>query len=457
MQTLSDFIEAHIGDDPVKLALNRAKYPEVDVKTVVETLLSREKLKNKLPGWYAQPRLILPYSLSAEQCSGEEMASYKAELAGNLIRMYSSEIRIADLTGGLGSDCAAFSKVADEVLYNEMSPLLCQSVEHNFAVLGIDNCLFSNAEVKPGAVKEILGGFAPSLIYLDPARRSDKGGKVYHIEDCSPDVSLLKEELLEASPLVMIKLSPMADISLVLQKMGDGCREVHIAGTAKECKELLLVIQRGYRGDCSIIVDGLRFTLKEERSAVPVFAAGAPAVGDIILEPVKKVMKAAPFNLLSARFGLEKFDRSTHMYIDRKEAHHFDRQNAHHFIAPMTSHQINDFEQYGIDSCGSVCDKSPKSTYCEATDGNVAIGDAHACGRGLFRRYEVVECMELNGRNIKDVGRRYPKADVVSHNTPVSSDELAKRLKCSSGNEYRIMALHLGSNKSNLLVVTEQL
>lgn len=449
MQTLSDFIEAHIGDDPVKLALNRAKYPGVDIKTAVETLLSREKLKNKLPGWYAQPRLILPYSLSAEQCSGEEMASYKAELAGSLIRMCSSEIRIADLTGGLGSDCAAFSKVADEVLYNEMSPLLCQSVEHNFAVLGIDNCLFSNAEVKPGAVKEILGNFNPSLIYLDPARRSDKGGKVYHIEDCSPDVSMLKDELLEAAPLVMIKLSPMADISLVLQKMGDGCREVHIAGTAKECKELLLVIQRGYRGDCRIIVDGLSFTLKEERSAVPVFAAGAPVVGDIILEPVKKVMKAAPFNLLSARFGLEKFDRSTHIYIDRK--------NAHHFIAPMTSHQINDLEQNGIDSCGSACDKSPKSTYCEATDGNVASGDAPECAKGLFRCYEVVECVELNGRNIKDVGRRYPKADVVSHNTPVSSDELAKRLKCSSGNEYRIMALHLGSSQSNLLVVTEQL
>lgn len=411
MQTLSDFIEAHIGDDPVKLALNRAKYPGVDIKTVVETLLSRDKLKNKLPKWYAETRLILPYSLSAEQCSGEEMALYKAALAEKLCDDLCKEIndveeyglRIADLTGGLGSDCAAFSKIADKVLYNEMSPFLCRCVEYNFAILGIDNCLFSNAEVKPGAVGEILGDFAPALIYLDPARRSDKGGKVYHIEDCSPDVSLLKGELLEAAPVVMIKLSPMADISSVFQKMGDGCREVHIVGTTRECKELLLVIQRGYCGDCSIVVDGFRFTLKEERAAVPMMADSAPSVGDIILEPVKKVMKAAPFNLLSTRFGLEKFDRSTHIYIARKEV------------------------------------------TCE----NVALLE-----NGLFHCGEVVECLELNGRNIKELSRRYPKADVVSHNTPISSDDLAKRLKCSSGNEFRIMALHLGSTSSNLLIVT---
>lgn len=449
MQTLSDFIEEHIGDDPVKLALNRAKYPGIDIKMVVETLKSRAKLKNKLPEWYAQPRLILPYSLSAEQCSSEEMASYKAELAQRLLSPSGREIRIADLTGGLGSDCAAFSKVAGKVFYNEMSPLLCRCVDHNFAILGIDNCLFSNAEVKQGAVKEILGNFNPSLIYLDPARRSEKGGKVYHIEDCSPDVSLLKDELLDAAPLVMIKLSPMADISLVLRKMGTGCSEVHIVGTEKECKELLLVIQRGYNGDCRIVVDGFSFTFNEERSAVPVFAADAPDVGDIVLEPVKKVMKAAPFNLLSARFGLEKFDRSTHIYIERK--------GAHHFIARKNLYPINSSEQYGGIPYDSSRIRTLKSENYDTIGDSVAVGDNPVCGRGLFRRYEVIECVELNGRNIKDVGRRYPKADVVSHNTPVSSDELAKRMKCSSGNEYRIMALHLGSTSSNLLTVTKQL
>lgn len=413
MQRLSEFIAEHIDDNPVRLALKRDSYPEIDMNAVLETLLSRDKIRKKLPHWYAEPRLILPFSLSAEQCSSWEMAEYKAKL----IKRLRSEIcttaaesfadcsrdgdfRIADLTGGLGVDCSAFASVSTEVLYNEMSTKLCDCVRYNFKTLGVDNCIYSNKEVRSGNVSAILNGFKASLIYLDPARRSSSGNKVFLIEDCSPDVAAMKEELLENAPLLLIKLSPMADISMVISRMGKGCKELHICGTARECKEVLLLIDRDYDGECRIVVDSLSFTLSEQRSSVPVLAQRMPGVGDYLFEPSKVLMKAAPFNLISSDYALEKIGRFTHVYM---------RDNALVSISPS-----------------------------------------------LLRCFEVLEAEPLTSGYIKSVGKRYPKAEVVSHNTPLSSEALCKKLSCRPGEEYRIFALHHDFLSCNILVVTRK-
>ena len=142
-----------------------------------------------------------------EQCSSSAAARYKAELAARLLQGADggglsgpATGRIADLTGGLGVDAWAFSAAAEEVLYNEMDPVLCEAVQANFALLGVRNAVFRNAEVRPGIIREILGGFRPDLIYLDPARRSATGRKVFLLEDCRPDLIGLQDELFSVCP-----------------------------------------------------------------------------------------------------------------------------------------------------------------------------------------------------------------------------------------------------------------
>ena len=207
----AEFILAHEADDLARLALSRDRYAaEVeDFDLALTTLEVRRKLRLKVPEWYAVPSLRYPFRLSGEQCSSAETASYKAAVASVAGR------RIADLTGGLGVDSWAFSKVAAAVLYNEMKPELAAAAEHNFRELGVENVTVRNCRLEPGNVGEVLDGFEPDIIFLDPARRSEDGRKVFRLEDCQPDVLKLLPELFSAAPLVLLKLSPMADITLV--------------------------------------------------------------------------------------------------------------------------------------------------------------------------------------------------------------------------------------------------
>ena len=247
--TFADFILRHEADDPVRLLLNRGKYPDIDIDLAVTTLQVRRKLRTKVPEWYAVPSLVYPSRLSGEQCSSSETARYKAKVCG-------SGLKIADLTGGMGVDSWAFSQVAGEVLYNEMQAELARTTELNFRELGVNNVRFGNRSVEPGKVAEVLDGFEPDVIYLDPARRAGDGRKVFLIEECSPDVLSLLPELFAACRYVMLKLSPMADISMAGKRLGH-VREVHVVASGGECKELLFLLDREWDGPCrAVVVEG---------------------------------------------------------------------------------------------------------------------------------------------------------------------------------------------------------
>jgi hypothetical protein len=153
----------------------------------------------------------------------------------------------------MGVDAWAFAQVAKEVLYNEMQVELARATELNFRELGVENVRFRNCRVEPGKVKDVLDGFRPDVIFLDPARRAADGRKVFRLEDCEPDVLQLLPELLAAAPRVLLKLSPMADITLVCKQLGY-VREVHVVAADGECKELLLMLERGYSGAFRLFV-----------------------------------------------------------------------------------------------------------------------------------------------------------------------------------------------------------
>ena len=399
-----EFISAHDGDDLSRLALARERYAaEVeDFDLALTTLEVRRKLRTKVPQWHAVAGLRYPLRISGEQCSSSETAFYKASVAAR------AGSRIADLTGGLGVDTWAFSKVARGVLYNEMNPELAAAAEHNFSALGVKNVIFRNFELSviPGVssvipgeasvshtnLPQILDGFTPDVIFLDPARRADDGRKVFRLEDCTPNVLELLPDLLKAAPHVLLKLSPMADITLAVKQLGS-VREVHVVASDGECKELLMLLERGYEGEFETII-------YENGSIIPAAADGGvlkPAAtlgGRYLFEPGKALLKAGAFEL-PCRFGLEKIGRHTHLYT------------------------------------GAVPEELKPFGKC----------------------FEILEVLPLNNKTIKDLGKRYPQASVTARNIPLTSDQLRKKLGVKDGGTVHIFGLRSDAENSNLLLV----
>ena len=429
-----EFIIAHENDDLAALVLQRDRWPDVDVALAAECIAARRKLRLKVPQWYADPALICPIALSAEQCSSTATAAHKAALAAvwNIRRSRPSARgkgpgnvpqgepcpgiappqacecsippRIADLTGGLGVDCWQFSKVAAAVLYNEMNPLLFEAAKANLGRLGCDNVEFSNICISPDTLPGLLDSFQPDLIFIDPARRSE-GRKVFLPEDCSPDVLGLQDIILERGCSLMIKLSPMADISLLLRKF-HSVKELHVVEADGECKELLLLQDPGFDGECLVFAeiaepdDGgqceqFYYKLSEEKAASVTYISDIPAPGNLLFEPGPALMKSGAFNLLSARFGLPKLGPSAHLYL-------------------LASNLYNRL-------------KSPK----DSRSSNVKDRAADWCIKdleGLGKWFEIQEVAPFNKAALRDFATRWPDAEVTARALPLSSDALREKL-----------------------------
>lgn len=442
MDNFERFIIENDGADTARLVMARGEWPapddpllgELNAKTLaVNTIECRKKLRKKVAEWIGKTGLVYPSILCAEQCSSSDTARYKAGIAARVISEYVRQKsgkrgRIADLTGGLGVDSLAFSEVTEKVLYNEMNPELAAAARHNFRILGADNIIVSNAEATPDTIKDILGDFEPDIIFLDPARRDSSGKKVFLLEDCSPDVLRMLPGLFEASRFILLKLSPMADITMAAERLdkayedflgetsdsgwnGQWIREIHVVASGGECKELLILMDREWKGEYSLVCreDGktLAFTRKEAAKAIAAFPESTFA--RIIFEPGKSLTKAGVSNALCERFGLVKLARFTHLYT---------------IAGPLS-----DIE-------------SEKRTEIFKDFGKV---------------YLVREILPLNKASLRDVGRRYPHSEVSAKNIPMSSEELRKRLKVSSGDDAHIFGARIETpyKEGNYLIVTE--
>ncbi len=410
MENLADFVHGHGNDDTTRLILDRNKWPDIDMDLAVNCIESRRKLRGKVQEWYDEPELIFPYKLSAEQCSSSATAHYKAGLAA---RIAASPFRIADLTGGLGVDSWFFSKVAGEVLYNEMQPKLHEAAIRNFKILKADNIRCSCAKAESGTIKEILGSFEPDIIFMDPARRGEGGKKVFLLEDCTPDVLTLKDEIFTICRHILLKLSPMADITMACDRLGPTCREVHVVAHGGECKELLIWMDSEWSGEYTITaielpVTRLRgldpespspftFTPSEEKAATSTFAAK----GLYLFEPGKALMKSGAFNLISNRFGISKLGHSTHYYL---------------------------------------------------TDDAEKAASLTAYGK-IFR---IISSSPLDKRSIKAAALLCPRAEVTARNIPMDTDTLRKKLGCSPSDTHHIFGLKSDLN-GPLLIITERL
>ena len=414
MKKLSQFVSEHISDDTIRLLLNRKKWPEIDMETAVECIESRRKLKGKVQEWYDNPDLIFPRKLSAEQCSSSATGRYKAALAEQIAGCpHTDSFRIADLTGGLGVDSWFFSMKAEKVLYNEMQKPLCEAAEYNFKILEAGNILVSNHAVASDGTgispTALLTEFTPDIVYMDPARRGEGGKKVFLIEECTPDVLTLKDEIFSICRHLLIKLSPMADITMVCERLGLCCREVHVVASGGECKELLIWMDREWQDEYEIVavelhndgtVSSLRFRTSEEKASS--FSQGSLCTkGTFLFEPGKALMKAGAFNIISHRFGIDKLGQSTHYYMTDD---------------PEKAHELKNH--------GKV--------------------------------FRINDCQPLDKRSIKAFGKEYPQADVTARNIPMTSEMLRKKLGCGDGGAVHIFGLKSDSS-GGLLIAAERI
>ena len=448
-QATQDFIRQHQDDDVRQLAFLGSKYPEVDMPFALDQIRGRKMARVKLPRWASLEGIIYPPHISMEQCSSESTALYKAELAARLLGLPASssgtemkaenEIEFVDLTGGFGVD---FSYIAARLgvksMYVERQAHLCKAAKENFERLGLKNAI-----VKNGDGFEVLHSFLPKkddaasaddslgiiydqprsllktklglkLIFIDPARRDDAGNKVVSLKDCTPDVTVLQEEMLSKADYVIIKLSPMLDWHRAISELSH-VREVHIISVNNECKELLLVLSARNMGDMEAssadgevkhagnlriycVNDAQSFVCDEldmESSSVKIAPSTLEEM-QYLYEPNASLMKAGCFGVLSERYDARMLSKNSHLFVSR---------------------------------------------------GPIAAFPG--------RSFRIIAISSFNKKELKRHLSGITKANIATRNFPLSVAELRKRLKLKDGGETYIFATTL-SDESHVLVITEK-
>lgn len=313
----NSFIRSNLDCDISALALKLGRHSHFNVQRVLRQIAGNQVMKKKVPSWYANPGLVFPASLSLEQCSSEITANYKSDIVKRVLDNGFVENQMVDLTGGLGVDFAFMAKNFNKSMYVERQSELCDIAQHNFEVLGLNNTEFFNSDALE-FLKTSQRKY--DLIYLDPARRDSKGGKAVLLTDCEPDLTLIKNQLLEKASIVMVKLSPMLDISLALKQLPE-TEEVYVVSVDNECKELLFVLKPGDDEIQTTLycvnllsnseIREFVFTKNDEQEAVCIYA---DKPGKYLYEPNASLLKAGAFCIISKAYNLNKLHPNSHLY-----------------------------------------------------------------------------------------------------------------------------------------------
>ena len=400
-QATQDFIRQHQDEDVRQLAFLGSKNPEVDMPFALDQIRGRKMARAKLPRWANIDGIIYPPHISMEQCSSESTALYKAELAARLLGLPASssseEIGFVDLTGGFGVD---FSYIASRLgmssMYVERQAHLCEAAKENFERLGLKNAIVKNED----GIEVLHSLKELKLIFIDPARRDDAGNKVVSLKDCTPDVTVLQEEMLLKADYVIIKLSPMLDWHRAISELSH-VREVHIISVNNECKELLLVLSARNMGEklrIYCINDAQSFVCDEldmESSSVKIAPSTLEEM-QYLYEPNASLMKAGCFGVLSERYDARMLSKNSHLFVSREP------------IAAFPG-----------------------------------------------RSFRIIAVSSFNKKELKRHLSGITKANIATRNFPLSVAELRKRLKLKDGGETYIFATTL-SDDSHVLVITEK-
>ena len=436
--TTAEFIQEYREKDTRQLALQSARFPDVDMPYALDQIKGWQTARRKLPTWAACDGIVYPPHLSMEQCSSEPTAQYKLNLAMEWARrVESSELRVesssrmTDLTGGFGVDFSFTSCAFASATYVERNAQLCRMVEHNLPLLGIDNAKVVCAD----AVDYLSTLDTQTMIFLDPARRDQHGAKTVMLADCTPDVVQLLPQLLAKSRFTMLKLSPMLDWHKAVEDLQGMVREVHIVSVGGECKELLLVLSEEIESELKVFCADLEAGgsgeaglsggssshscsgLSSEPSfprtpsspsahsnaSLFVYTPGSlrPAPNSklktqnskFLHEPNASIMKAGCFDELAAAYGVSPVSRNSHLFLS-----------------------------------------------AEPVDGFPG------------RSFSIERVTTLNKRELRQVLAGIEKANIATRNFPLSVAELRKRLKLKDGGDVYIFATTTAEDEHLLLI-----
>ncbi|TXE14191.1 class I SAM-dependent methyltransferase [Algoriphagus aquimarinus] len=300
------FVQDHLTEDPALLLFRYQGKTDFDLKAAVQQISARQKTAKKLPSWASNPQVIFPASISLEQSSSEQTAEFKArDRKGKLM---------IDLTGGFGVDSYFLSNHFEKAIYCEQQEELAEIAEHNLEVLAPEKF-----DIVKGDGLEFLEQTDKhfDLIYADPARRGKGNQKLYKLQDCEPDVVSSWEMMKSKADSILLKVSPMLDISQALTEIPD-IQKVQVISVKNEVKELLLYwSKRGIESPLSIAAIDLgaketsfSFEPSEEESINSIIGE----VDNYLVEPFSGILKAGAFKTFGERFGLSKLDPNSHLY-----------------------------------------------------------------------------------------------------------------------------------------------
>lgn len=316
------------------LALQRNKYKhlsDAEWHWFLQQIEGRERTADKLPTFASIPDWWYPVRLSCEQCSSELTARYKASLLSPLALGEGKEERFLDLTGGYGVDTYFLSEQFSHTDYVEQNEELCRIAAHNFALSQKSkverqklSIAIHNTTAEDFLLSSPCGEAGWGLIFLDPARRDSHGSKVFRIEECTPNVVELLPTLLAHSKRLLIKLSPMLDLTQAVTSLSQVNWDIHIVAIKNEVKEVLLL--SGGTGQITTIDlaqkdQAFVFTREEEQHCGLDIRDGKLA--NYLYEPNAAILKAGAYKLVAQRFGLHKLDVNTHLYTSRQFIENF--------------------------------------------------------------------------------------------------------------------------------------
>ena len=271
---------------------------------MIQQIESKRKAKYKLPSWYQSEKIYYPSKLNLEQTSSEITANYKTSIIKGK--------RIADITGGFGVDSFYFSNVFEEVYHFELNKNLSEIASYNFSVLNKKNVYCFNENGTNKALNESF-----DFVYADPSRRHESKGKVFYLKDCEPNIPLHLTNILKLSKKLLIKTSPMLDISIGLKEL-QFVSEIHIVAINNEVKELLWLIKSDFNGLPKIITininkdykDVFEFNIDDQLNS----DYSTPKI--FLYEPNAAIMKSGGFNLISNRYKIQKLHKHTHLFTN---------------------------------------------------------------------------------------------------------------------------------------------
>lgn len=417
------FIREHGDDDVRQLALQAARKKDVDMTLALQQISGRQTARKKMPTWAACEDIVYPPHLSMEQCSSELTARYKAAIVAEKARRLKDEgvgsTRFVDLTGGFGVDFSWMSRSFDERIYVERNADLCALASTNFPLLGLKATV-----VQADACDYLHGMEAADVVFLDPARRNEQGGRTYALADCTPNVLEMVDEWRQKVRFVVLKLSPMLDWHKAVEDLthnGESSlrvEEVHLVAVQNECKELLVVLAtRGgevpVRCVCvnlNAAAEGLaqrfEFDVCEAKNArfieisldgSDLSSAALQRAGvSYLYEPHAAIMKAGCFALLCQRLQLATIAKDSHLFV------------ADRLVADFPG-----------------------------------------------RQFRIVAITTMNKRELATKMKGIGKANITVRNFPMGVAQLRKRLKLKDGGDDYLFATTLADG-SHVLIIAKK-